>query len=184
MQRYRSNCGAGNPARSRLSGGWLAALAVVLLAGSSALAQTPSDPQSGSATASERPNADVVRVGRQLRCKCGCQDSVATCSMIGCEYSKPGKETIAKLQSLGFTDNQIIDKFVQEYGADIRLFPPSATSWLVPYLALIPGLALIYLFVRKYRKPKPLVEVGTIEIDDPALEKYKDQIEKDLASME
>jgi hypothetical protein len=38
--------------------------------------------------------------------------------------------------------------------------------------------------VRKYRKPKPLVEVGTIEIDDPALEKYKDQIEKDLANME
>jgi hypothetical protein len=73
---------------------------------------------------------------------------------------------------------------VQQFGADIQLFPPSPTSWLVPYLALIPGLALIYLFVRKYRKPKPLVEVGTIEIDDPALEKYKDQIEKDLASME
>jgi hypothetical protein len=40
------------------------------------------------------------------------------------------------------------------------------------------------MFIRKYRKPKPLVEVGTIEIDDPALEKYKDQIEKDLANME
>ena len=43
---------------------------------------------------------------------------------------------------------------------------------------------VIALFLRKYRKPKPLVEVGTIEIDDPALEKYKDQIEKDLANME
>ena len=39
-------------------------------------------------------------------------------------------------------------------------------------------------FVKKYRKPKPLAELGPMEIDDPELEKYKDQIEKDLANLE
>ncbi len=31
---------------------------------------------------------------------------------------------------------------------------------------------------------KPLAEIGPMELDDPALEKYKDQIEKDLANFE
>jgi cytochrome c-type biogenesis protein CcmH len=138
-----------------------------------ALAQTPATPPDGSPTASEKPSADVVRVGKRLRCKCGCGDSVASCSMLACEYSKPGKERIAKMESLGMTD-----------GADILLSPPSAYGWIVPYAITGLGLLVIALFLRKYRKPKPLVEVGTIEIDDPALEKYKDQIEKDLANME
>jgi cytochrome c-type biogenesis protein CcmH len=149
-----------------------------------ALAQTPAAPPTGDATASEKPNADVVRVGKRLRCKCGCGDSIASCSMLQCEYSKPGKERIAKMQSLGMSDEQIIRTFVQDYGADILLSPPSAYGWIVPYAAAGLGMVAIWLFVRKYRKPKPLVEVGTIEIDDPALEKYKDQIEKDLANME
>jgi cytochrome c-type biogenesis protein CcmH len=149
-----------------------------------ALAQTPAAPPDGSPTASEKPSADVVRVGKRLRCKCGCGDSVASCSMLACEYSKPGKERIAKMESLGMTDDQILNAFVQDYGTDILLSPPSAYGWIVPYATTGLGLLVIALFLRKYRKPKPLVEVGTIEIDDPALEKYKDQIEKDLANME
>jgi cytochrome c-type biogenesis protein CcmH/NrfF len=154
-----------------------------------ALAQTPSTPipapPPGGATASERPSADVVRVGKRLRCKCGgCSDTIASCSMLQCEHSKPGKEQIARMQALGMSDDQIVNSFVQNFGADILLAAPSPFGWIVPYAAVLPGLALIWLFVKKYRKPKALVEVGTIEIDDPALEKYKDQIEKDLANME
>jgi cytochrome c-type biogenesis protein CcmH/NrfF len=150
-----------------------------------ALAQTPSGAPAGGATASEKPSADVIRVGKRMRCKCGgCNDTIAACSMLQCESSKPGKEQIAKMQALGMTDDQIVNSFVQSEGADILLSPPSPYGWLVPYAAILPGLALIWMFIRKYRKPKPLVEVGTIEIDDPALEKYKDQIEKDLANME
>jgi cytochrome c-type biogenesis protein CcmH len=151
-----------------------------------ALAQTPvpAPPPDGGATASEKPSADVIRVGKRLRCKCGCSDTIASCSMLECEYSKPGKERIAKMQSLGMSDEQIVNSFVQDYGADILLSPPSAYGWIVPYAAVGLGMVVIWMFVRKYRKPKPLVEVGTIGIDDPALEKYKDQIEKDLANME
>jgi cytochrome c-type biogenesis protein CcmH len=138
----------------------------------------------GGATAAEKPNADVLRVGKRIRCKCGCGDSAATCEMVGCEYSKSDKERIAKMQSLGMNDQQIVDSFIRDYGADIYLAPPSALGWAVPYAAVGVGMGVIYMFLNKYRKPKPLVEVGTIEIDDPALEKYKDQIEKDLANME
>ena len=135
-------------------------------------------------TAAEKPSLDVRRVGSRLQCQCGCKDSIATCSMLECSFSKPAKEKIARMQGVGMADQQIIDAFIRDNGPGIYLAPPSPFGWIVPYAAVVPGLGLIWLFVRKYRRPKPLVEVGTIEIDDPALEKYKDQIEKDLANME
>jgi cytochrome c-type biogenesis protein CcmH/NrfF len=135
-------------------------------------------------TASEKPSIDVRRVGAHLACKCGCTDSVASCAMLECHFSKPAKEKIAQMQGVGMSDDQIIQSFVREYGAAIYLAPPNAFGWIIPYSAVGVGLFVIYLFIKKYRKPKPLVELGAMEIDDPELAKYKDQIEKDLANLE
>ena len=135
-------------------------------------------------TASEKPSVDVRRVGAHLACKCGCTDSVASCAMLECHFSKPAKEKIAQMQSVGMSDDQIIQSFVREYGAAIYLAPPNAWGWIIPYSAVGVGLFVIYLFIRKYRKPKPLTDLGTMEIDDPELAKYKDQIEKDLANLD
>jgi cytochrome c-type biogenesis protein CcmH/NrfF len=133
-------------------------------------------------TASEKPSTDVRRVGMRLACQCGCKDSVATCSMLECSFSKPAKERIAKMQSVGMSDDQIIQTFVREYGAGIYLAPPSAYGWIVPYGAAILGLVVIWLFLRKYFKPA--AAAGVVEEDDPALAKYKDQIERDLEKMD
>lgn len=135
-------------------------------------------------TASEKPSADVRRVGAHLKCMCGCPDTLASCNMLDCQYSKPGKQQIAKMQALGMSDQQIIDSFVQQYGAGIYLAPPNILGMLVPYLAAAFGLVLIWAFIKRYRKPAALAELGPMEIDDPALAKYKDQIEKDLANLE
>ena len=153
-------------------------IAVTALIAAAALAQT----------AAEKPSTDVRRVGVRLKCQCGCGDSVATCSMLECGFSKPAKDRIARMQAVGMSDRQIIDAFVREYGPGIYLSPPSAFGWVVPYVLVGFGLLAIWLFIRKYRKPKPLAELATgpqgIQIDDPALAKYKDQIEKDMANLE
>jgi cytochrome c-type biogenesis protein CcmH/NrfF len=167
MSRWKSN-GVGR--RKRLP--HLALLAALALVAGIALAQT----------ASEKPSTDVRRVGARLQCKCGCKDSVATCSMLECEYSKPAKLKIAQMQAVGMSDQQIVDAFVREGWT--YLSPPNAFGWIVPYLSVGVGLVVIWMFIRKYRKPQPLAEVGPMELDDPALEKYKDQIEKDLANLE
>ena len=135
-------------------------------------------------TASEKPSPDVRRVGMRLACKCGCKDSVATCAMLECGFSKPAKERIARMQAAGFSDDQIIQAFIRDYGPGIYLAPPNAVGWAVPYMVAALGLLAIWFFIKRYRKAKPLVAVGPIAIDDPALEKYKDQIEKDLANLE
>jgi cytochrome c-type biogenesis protein CcmH/NrfF len=135
-------------------------------------------------TVAEKPSMDVRRVAARLQCQCGCKDSVATCSMLECSFSKPAKERIARMLSVGMSDEQIIQAFVRDYGAGVYLAPPNAFGWIIPYASVGLGLVIIWLFIRKYRKPAPLTEVGPVEIDDPALEKYKDQIEKDLANLE
>jgi cytochrome c-type biogenesis protein CcmH/NrfF len=135
-------------------------------------------------TASEKPSNDARRVGARLQCQCGCKDSVSTCSMLECSFSKPAKERIAKMQAVSMSDDQIIKAFIQDYGMGVYLAPPSAFGWIVPYVSIGVGLVIIWMFVKKYRRPKPLAEIGPMELDDPALEKYKDQIEKDLAKLE
>jgi cytochrome c-type biogenesis protein CcmH/NrfF len=135
-------------------------------------------------TASEKPSVDVRRVGYRLACQCGCKDSVATCSMLECHFSKPAKERIAKMQAEGMSDQAILDAFVKDYGKVVLLDVPSPFGWIVPYLSIGAGLVVIWMFIRKYRKRAPLAEVGVAEADDPALAKYRDQIEKDLARLE
>jgi cytochrome c-type biogenesis protein CcmH/NrfF len=135
-------------------------------------------------TASEKPSGDVRRVGARLQCQCGCKDSLSTCSMLECSFSKPSKERIARMQAAGFSDGQIIQAFVRDNGQGIYLSPPSALGWIVPYVSIFFGLVAIWGFVRKYRKAMPLAEPGSIEIHDPALEHYKDQIEEDLKKLD
>jgi len=90
---------------------------------------------------------------------------------------------IARLQAAGSTDKTIIDQFVAEFGPVVYRGNPSAYGWLVPYLSIIPGLAFIWWFVRRYRKPRPIAEIGPAP-DDSELARYRERIEKDLAHLE
>ena len=135
-------------------------------------------------TASEKPSVDVRRVGARLQCQCGCKDSVATCSMLECHFSKPAKERIAQMQSVGMSDDQIVQAFIRDYGIAVYLAPPNAFGWIIPYSVAGLGLVVVFLFVRKYYKPKVMTDLGEIEADDPELAKYHDQIEKDTANLD
>src|SRR5437762_13203224 len=77
-------------------------------------------------TASEKPSLDVRRVAARLACQCGCKDSVATCSMLECHFSKPAKERIAQMQAVAMSDEQIVAAFVRDYGQGVYLATPNA----------------------------------------------------------
>jgi cytochrome c-type biogenesis protein CcmH/NrfF len=134
-------------------------------------------------TAAEKPGVDVRRVGSHIGCQCGCNDTVATCAMLECSFSKPAKEKIAKLQAAGLTDKTIIDRFIAQFGPVVYRGDPSAYGWLIPYLAIAPGLALVLWFIRRYRKPRPVAAVGPAP-DDSELNRYHERIEKELAHLE
>lgn len=143
------------------------ALAIALLAGC-AYAQM----------ASSNQKVDVRRVGARLACQCGCPDTVASCSMLGCSFSHPAKEKIAQMQAQGASDSSIIDTFVKTYGSQIYRGAPNSFGWLVPYSMLALGALAIVLFVRRARRPKPVL------VMDPRLAQYNEQIEKELQNLD
>ena len=121
---------------------------------------------------------DVRRVGARLACQCGCPDTVASCSMLGCSFSHPAKEKIAQMQAQGESDQSIIDSFIKAYGKQIYRGAPNSFGWLVPYSLLGLGALAVIAFVRHARKPKPVL------VMDPRLAQYNEQIEKELHNLD
>jgi cytochrome c-type biogenesis protein CcmH/NrfF len=121
---------------------------------------------------------DVRRVGARLACQCGCPDTVASCSMMGCPFSPAARDRIAKMQSAGTKDPDIIADFIKSYGQGIYRAEPNTFGWLVPYLMLALGAAAMIAFVRHALRPKPSL------VMDPRLSQYNEQIEKELQNLD
>jgi cytochrome c-type biogenesis protein CcmH/NrfF len=134
-------------------------------------------------SSSRSMETDMRRVGSRLACQCGCAHTVATCDMFECHFSKPAKQRIMQLQQSGMADQAIVDLFVKENGPGILRARPSVWGRLIPYLVLIPGLLMIYWFVRRYYR-QPATASGPPVIDDPDYKRYREQIDKDLARLE
>ena len=121
---------------------------------------------------------DVRRVGARLACQCGCPDTVASCSMMGCAFSPAAREKIAQMQASGTQDAAIIADFVKANGQGIYRAEPNTLGWLVPCLMLALGGAIVIAFVRHARRPKPSL------VMDPRLSQYNEQIEKELQNLD
>ncbi|MBL8218615.1 MAG: cytochrome c-type biogenesis protein CcmH [Bryobacterales bacterium] len=127
----------------------------------------------------------IRRVGDHLACLCGsCKNTVASCSMLGCHYSSPARERIAKLQAEGKTDDEIVDDFIKREGKRALAVPPAEgfhlLSWVMPFVAIGLGLAAIWAFVQRNRKPV----TAPAAVDTAVLNRYQAEIDKDLAKLE
>ncbi len=137
-------------------------------------------------SSSDVTNPNVRRVGERLACLCGsCKNTVATCVMLGCHYSSPAKEKIAKMAAEGKSDQEIVDSFVKAEGLKALAMPPaegfSLLSWTMPFIAIGLGLLAILAFVKQKRQTVP---AAAPQIDKATLDRYHDQIEKDLAKLD
>ena len=147
---------------------------LVLIVAAACLAQSASQLQTDA----------VKRIGGRLACLCGtCKNTVADCAMIECHFSKPAKMRIVALAAAGKSDSEIIDEFVKEYGNQIFAAPPAEgfnlLAWVMPWVAIAAGLAVIWMFIRRFRCPAP---AGP---SDPALlARYQERIDKDLAKLD
>jgi cytochrome c-type biogenesis protein CcmH len=107
--------------------------------------------------------------------------------MLECHYTKPAREKIAAMQKLGMADGEIVDAVVKEKGLQALAAPPdegfNRLAWLMPWIALSLGLCAIYLFIRRLNRKKAASEAAP-EIDPEILNRYRDNIEKDLAKLD
>jgi cytochrome c-type biogenesis protein CcmH len=127
-------------------------------------------------------NPRVRRLGDQLACLCGCGSSITSCNMLHCHFSEPARKKLLSLVNAGESDSNILAAFVLEYGQQVLLKPPSEgfnlLGWLMPFIAIAAGLALVWWLIRRFRRP--LAAVAGPE-PDPAL---MAQIEKDLDNLD
>jgi cytochrome c-type biogenesis protein CcmH/NrfF len=152
---------------------WKSSILVILLT-AICIAQTPT----------QLLTPAIRRVGDKLSCLCGsCKNTVATCQMLECHYSHPARLEIATMQAAGASDETIVASFVKKSGLQALAVPPaqgfSLMAWVMPVFVILLGLTMIWLFVKRFRKP-----FVPAEIDQTALDRYNQQIEKDMAKFE
>lgn len=159
---------------------WKTSLFIALLA-AMAVAQEPGAmPESGI-----MPPA-VRRVGSRLACLCRtCNNTVGDCPMLECAYASPARKRIAALQYAGKSDDEIVDTIVAENGTEALAVPPaqgfSVVAWTMPYVAVAIGLLAIWAFVRRLSSRRAVAAPG---VDAAVLDRYHDQIEKDLEKLD
>lgn len=134
-------------------------------------------------SAEELESPAVNRVAEKLLCPCGCKMNMA-CRMdpYPCRTCWENKQKIFKYQKAGLSDQAILDQFAKDNGKDIIATPPGLMGSLSMYSVAFLGLILVAFTIRRYRR-KPAA-AGDAPSDDPALNRYHDQIEKEVEKLD
>jgi cytochrome c-type biogenesis protein CcmH len=138
-------------------------------------------------TGTEVMTPEVRRVGDKLACLCGiCNNTVGTCPMLRCEHSYPARQRLAKALALGKSDDQIVKAEVKMFGLRALSGPPSEgfslLAWVMPIIAVAIGLGVVAVVVKRLRPHS--AAAGAPEIDGELLDRYHEQIEKEVAKLE
>src|SRR3954467_3420158 len=87
-------------------------------------------------TATEYDSPSINHIAGRLNCSCGCKLHMDCQMQPGCGVCKAAKLKILDLQKQGRSDDQIINQFVAENGADVLAVPPGTFGTVGSYGAL------------------------------------------------
>lgn len=134
-------------------------------------------------SAEELESPAVNRVAEKLLCPCGCKMNMA-CRMepYPCRTCWENKKKILKMQSAGLSDQVILAKFAEEQGKEVVANPPGVLGSLSMYSAAILGLILVVWLIRRYTHKAAVA--GSAPAHDPELDRYHDQIEKEVEKLD
>jgi cytochrome c-type biogenesis protein CcmH/NrfF len=132
------------------------------------------------------------QIGMHLKCMCrGCDMSAGGCSHPGGAFSGPCETAKGMLNNVdarlakGETQEQIIQDFVNEYGAIVYVEPPrhgfGLFAWVMPFFYAILGIALVAFVIKKWLKPRPIAPSasGSAAISDESLDRLRAQASRE-----
>ena len=128
---------------------------------------------------SEPTDDEVNAVAHQLYCPVCENTPLDVCPTQACAQ---WRATIKEKLAAGWTEQQIKDYFVQQYGERV-LAQPSARGlnflvWLLPPLGIIIGAAVFVYYLRQLRRPAPATtQASPAETED----EYAKRLEEELA---
>jgi len=134
-------------------------------------------------SAEELESPAVNRVASKLLCPCGCKMNMA-CRMdpYPCRTCWDNKKKILKMQAAGMSDQAILGQFQQDLGKGVVAVQPGVLGSLSFYTAAVAGLIFVLFVIRKYsRKRAPS---GTSPVDEAVLNRYHEQIEKEVEKLD
>ncbi len=132
-------------------------------------------------------------IGQKLQCQCEpCGKTVGDCDMGGCRYRDQVNSEIRPMLEAGMGEAAILAKLRDKFGTLILASPPaqgfSLLSWIMPFAALAAGLIVIRMVLKRWMRPAATAaagsQTGAGAPGSPLLEKYRDEIERELEEAE
>jgi cytochrome c-type biogenesis protein CcmH len=136
------------------------------------------------------PNYDRINeIAEELNCPTCTGINLADCRTLTCEQ---WKEKIAELVDDGYSDQEVLDYFSNQYGTQVLQEPPRSgftlILWVLPVLAILAGGAWLVYVIRGWRKDEPVpaavasspAAAAKPTASDPPSDDYLSQVEKDL----
>ena len=124
------------------------------------------------------PPDDVNRIARQLYCPVCENTPLDVCPTTACAQ---WRALIGEKLTAGWTDDQIKQYFVQQYGARVLAEPPVPLIYIVPPILLLIGVYILFRAFKSMRKPAAAsAEASALppETDDPYLRRVEEEIKK------
>lgn len=124
-------------------------------------------------------------VEERLACQCGCGLTVHSCNHLQCSFAVPVREDIAKSLAAGQSEDEIIARYVREYGEKVLSAPTregfNLLAWWGPYAALVAGGFALWLAIRRLNRglAKDAEDVGAVgDIPQSARDEIKRELER------
>jgi cytochrome c-type biogenesis protein CcmH/NrfF len=135
-------------------------------------------------SAEELESPAVNRIADRLNCPCGCKTNMA-CRMdpYPCRTCWENKKKILKMEQSGLSDQAILASFASEMGPNVVVVPPGILGSLSFYTAAALGLILVVFVIRKLSRKGAVAAAGGAP-HDPLLDRYHDQIEKEVDKLD
>lgn len=122
---------------------------------------------------------DVNRVAKQLYCPVCPNTPLDVCETQACQ---DWRAQIRDQLAAGWTDQQVIDYFVAQYGERVLGEPQrkgfTSLVWFLPLIGVLLGLGIVYEILRNWQKQKPTLAISTPvpQIPDEILKKIEREI--------
>jgi len=100
-------------------------------------------------------NARFTALGHRLMCTCGCNQILLECNHVGCTASDGMRSELAASMDKGNSDEQVLQGFVQKYGAPVLAAPTTTgfnrVAWIMPFAVLGVATWLVVMFVHRWQ---------------------------------
>ena len=109
-----------------------------------------------SLAATDANHARFNNLGHRMMCTCGCNQVLLECNHVGCTASDKMRGELQEALNSRINDQQVLDQFVDKYGATVLNAPTThgfnLVAWIMPFAALLLATWFTIVFVRKWKE--------------------------------